>query len=88
MSAIMKIIKEKYQIFNQNAITFMQTLESECIDLIIADPPYFRIKGDFDFVWANEADYITWNRKWLLEAKRILKNNGTLILWGGDDQNL
>lgn len=45
MSAIMKIIKEKYQIFNQNAITFMQTLESECIDLIIADPPYFRIKG-------------------------------------------
>lgn len=79
----MRIIKEKYQIFNQNAIAFMQTLEGECVDLIIADPPYFRIKGDFDFVWANEIDYITWSRKWLLEAKRILKNNGTLILWGG-----
>lgn len=34
-------------------------------------------------MWANEADYIAWSRKWLLEAKRILKNNGILILWGG-----
>lgn len=82
MSAAVAVLQQTYKIFNQDALTFMQTLESECVDLIIADPPYFRIKGDFDFVWTNEADYITWSRKWLLEAKRILKDNGTLILWG------
>jgi len=83
MSAVVKILKDKYQIFNQNAITFMRTLENNCIDLIIADPPYFEIKGKFDFIWANQAEYLAWSKEWLLEAKRILKDNGTLILWGG-----
>lgn len=73
----------QYQIFNQDSLVFMQTLESNCVDLIIADPPYFRIKGDFDFVWKDEQEYLNWCRKWLLESKRILKDNGTLILWGG-----
>ncbi len=71
------------KIYNQNALDFMQSLENGSIDLIIADPPYFRIKGEFDFVWKNEAEYLAWSREWLLEAKRTLKESGTLILWGG-----
>jgi DNA modification methylase len=26
-------------------------LPDKCANLIIADPPYFEVKGDFDFVW-------------------------------------
>lgn len=48
----------QYQIFNQDSLAFMKTLESNCVDLIIADPPYFRIKGDFDFVWKDEQEYL------------------------------
>lgn len=83
MSATARILKQDFQLFNQDSLAFMKTLESNCVDLIIADPPYFRIKGDFDFVWKDEQEYLNWCRKWLLESKRILKDNGTLILWGG-----
>ena len=26
-------------------------LPNKCANLIIADPPYFEVKGEFDFVW-------------------------------------
>jgi len=59
-------------------------IENNTFDLIIADPPYYQIYGDFDFgVFKNEKDYIDWCRQWLIECKRILKHTGTLMLWGG-----
>ena len=61
----------------------MKKIKNNSIDLIVADPPYFKIKGDFSFVWKDQKEYLSWTKNWLLEAKRILKNNGTLILWGG-----
>ena len=33
-------------------------LPDKSVDLIIADPPYFEIKGDFDFVWKSFDDYL------------------------------
>ena len=33
-------------------INFLEnTLSDKCANLIIADPPYFEVKGDFDFIW-------------------------------------
>ena len=59
-------------------------LKEGSVDLIIADPPYFEICGDFDFgVFKNVKEYLEWSKIWLKEAKRVLKYNGTLILWGG-----
>jgi len=59
-------------------------LKEGSVDLIIADPPYFEICGDFDFgVFKNVKEYLEWSKVWLKEAKRVLKCNGTLILWGG-----
>lgn len=62
--------------------SYIKDQPSESVDLIIADPPYFKIKGDFDFVWKDHNEYLDFCRKWLLECKRVLKNTGTLILWG------
>lgn len=59
-------------------------LPDHCADLIIADPPYFRYKGDFDFVWPTFDDYLNDVRRWGEECRRLLKNNGTLIWWGSD----
>lgn len=67
-----------------DCINEFKKLENESVDLIIADPPYFEVCGDFDFnVWKSRSDYLNWCREWLLEAKRVLKNTGTMILWGG-----
>jgi site-specific DNA-methyltransferase (adenine-specific) len=62
-------------------------LPDKCANLIIADPPYFEVKGDFDFVWNSFDDYLKDVEKWAIECKRILSDNGT-ILWYGDAKNI
>jgi len=62
-------------------------LPDKCAKLIIADPPYYKTKGDFDFIWKTFEDYLVDVEKWCLECKRILADNGTL-LWYGDAKNI
>lgn len=70
------------KLHNVDCIEYMKTLQSSSVDLIIADPPYFEICGDFDFVFRDVNDYIEWCKEWLLECFRILKENGSMYLWG------
>jgi DNA modification methylase len=62
-------------------------LPDKCANLIIADPPYYKVKGDFDFIWKTFDDYLADVEKWAIECKRILADNGTL-LWYGDAKNI
>jgi site-specific DNA-methyltransferase (adenine-specific) len=59
------------------------SLPDKCAKLIIADPPYYRVKGDFDFIWETFEDYLKDVEKWAIECKRILADNGTLFWYGG-----
>jgi DNA modification methylase len=59
-------------------------LPDKCAQLIIADPPYFEVKGDFDFIWKSFEDYLKDVEKWAIECKRLLADNGTLFWWGMD----
>jgi len=62
-------------------------LPDKCAKLIIADPPYYKVKGDFDFIWKTFDDYLKDVEKWAIECKRILADNGTLFWWG-DKKNI
>ena len=62
-------------------------LPDKSVQLIIADPPYFEVKGSFDFVWKSFDDYLKDVEKWAIECKRILADNGTLF-WYGDAKNI
>ena len=62
-------------------------LEDKSVQLIIADPPYFEVKGEFDFVWNSFDDYLKDVEKWAIECKRVLANNGTLF-WYGDKKKI
>lgn len=62
-------------------------LPDQSVDLIIADPPYFEILGEFDFIWDSFEDYLKDVERWALECKRVLKDNGTLF-WYGDDKRI
>jgi site-specific DNA-methyltransferase (adenine-specific) len=58
------------------------TLPDKCANLIIADPPYYQVKGEFDFIWKNFDDYLKDVEKWAIECKRLLADNGTLFWYG------
>ena len=62
-------------------------LPDKCAKLIIADPPYYKVKGEFDFIWKTFDDYLADVEKWAIECKRLLADNGTL-LWYGDAKNI
>ena len=57
-------------------------LPDKSVQLIIADPPYFEVKGSFDFVWKSFDDYLKDVEKWAIECKRLLADNGTLFWYG------
>jgi len=57
-------------------------LPDKSVQLIIADPPYFKVKGSFDFVWKSFEDYLVDVEKWAIECKRLLADNGTLFWYG------
>lgn len=62
---------------------FMGEIESNSIDLIIADPPYFRILKTEEWDrFKNFKEYMDWSRTYLLECIRILRLSGTLLLYG------
>lgn len=57
-------------------------LPDKSVQLIIADPPYFEVKGSFDFVWKSFEEYLIDVEKWAIECKRLLADNGTLFWYG------
>ena len=57
-------------------------LPEKCASLIIADPPYFEVKGDFDFVWSSFDEYLSFMEEQAKLYKRVLAENGTLFVYG------
>lgn len=57
-------------------------LPDKCAKLIIADPPYYEVKGEFDFIWPTFAKYLQDVRRWADECLRLLADNGTLFWYG------
>ena len=53
------------------------TLPDKCANLIIADSPYYKVKGEFDFIWKTFEDYLKDVELWAIECKRLLADNGS-----------
>ncbi len=86
----------KIKLYNLDTFSFFTNIPDNCVDLIFADPPYFlssggitcgrgkRVsvdKGEWDKSRNIEAVH-EFNKKWLLESKRILKKNGSIWVCG------
>ena len=77
---------ELNKIYNQDCIEYMKTLPNECIDLIIADPPYYKaINEKWDKQWKTEEEYLDWTKQWFDECVRILKPTGVFYCYGNFD---
>jgi site-specific DNA-methyltransferase (adenine-specific) len=69
------------KLFLCDCIIMMKTLADESVDLIFADPPYNIKKAEWDN-FNSHKDYVDWSIKWIKEASRILKHNGSLYVCG------
>lgn len=79
----MKKKLEYDNIYNIDCIKGMKQIDDEAIDLIISDPPYFKVINEkWDYIWKTEDDYIKWSVKWFQEAFRVLRKGGTFYLFG------
>lgn len=65
-----------------DSLEVMQHMESKSIDLIFADEPYNIGKNFGNNVdkWNSKEEYIEWNKAWINEAMRLLKDDGTIYL--------
>ncbi len=72
------------QLVNADALAFVKTLPDNCIDLILTDPPYFRVKPHgWDNQWSGDSDYLRWLDNCLAEFWRVLKPAGGIYLFCG-----
>ena len=76
MKYINKIIKG-------DCLEILQELPDKSIDLIILDPPYWKVvQQKWDYQWRTEEDYQKWCLQWLTEIARVIKLSGSLYLFG------
>lgn len=73
------------QIILGNCIKGMSKLPEKSIDLIFADPPYYKIDRDFGegTVRLSKEEYLEWSDRWIKEAARLLKETGSMYVCCG-----
>ncbi len=74
---------KKNKVLLGDCLEKMEGIASESIDLIVADPPYWKVIGEkWDYEWRTEQDYVEWSLKWIKEATRVLRKGGSFYLFG------
>ena len=77
--------KKLNHITKKDCLQYLKTVDSNSVDLIVTDPPYF-IGFDggegWDKQWKTERDYLKWCCQWTNELVRVLKDDRMLIVWG------
>lgn len=61
-------------------------LPEKSVNLLILDPPYFEVKGDFDFIWPDFESYQKDVEKWAIACKYVLAGSGTECAMAAKEQ--
>lgn len=76
--------ESKARLINDDALHFVKTLPDDSVDLIVTDPPYFKVKPNgWDNQWKGDEDYLRWLDMCLAEFWRVLKPAGSIYLFCG-----
>lgn len=70
------------KIYCEDCLITMSKIKDKSVNLIIADFPYFEVKGEFDFIWKDFNEFLEWVEVCAKEFKRILADNGSLYVYG------
>lgn len=67
------------ELINADCLEFIRTLPENSVDLIVTDPPYFKVKPEgWDNQWKGDDDYLQWLDQCLAQFWRVLKPAGLL----------
>ena len=74
----------KNTIFKEDCVSGMSRhIPDESVDLVIADPPYFKVIGEkWDYQWRTEEEYVAWCETWFKEVSRVTRLGGSFYLFG------
>ena len=65
---------------NIDALELLQSLDDESVDLILTDPPYYKLLNiEWDKQWKTKDDYINWLEEIIKESQRVLTDNEIFI---------
>ncbi len=62
-----------------DALTYLRQMDCESVDLIVTSPP-FALKRKKEYGNVDAKDYLSWFMNFAIEFKRILKNEGSLVI--------
>ena len=72
---------------NQDCIEYLKSLDDRAVDLILTDPPYFRVvKDQWDNQWFTSDEYYAWCEQWIAELGRVAKWSASFWLFGFPQQ--
>jgi site-specific DNA-methyltransferase (adenine-specific) len=88
--------KEGVKLFHGDCLDILKEIQTNSVDLIFADPPYFLSNGGITckagkMVLVNKADWdkskgfendFNFNRKWINLCREVLKDNGCIWVSG------
>lgn len=70
-------------LINADCIEVLPKIKPACVDLIVDDPPYFRVVKDaWDNDWKNQEEYLAWCKRWIELSIPTLKPSGSMYVWG------
>jgi DNA modification methylase len=76
-------MNKKIQLENIDLELFLPKLSEESVDLIVLDPPYYKVvKEKWDNQWETLSDYLIWFENILQELYRISKYSTSCWLFG------
>jgi len=62
-----------------DCVELLQSLDDNSVQLMVCDPPYNLNIAD----WDEFNNYIEWAGQWLAEVPRVLKDSGSIVIFGG-----
>ncbi len=82
-SAIATASKLPNTLYNEDCMTYLKSLPAESINLIVADPPYYKVVHEkWDNIWKTEDEYLSWTDKWVSEVARVAKPVASFYIFG------
>jgi len=65
-----------------DCLEVLPSLPDDSVDLIVTDPPYFRVKSlPWDRQWATPPAFLAWLDRVLEQFARVLRGNGSLYVF-------